>query len=155
MTIISIVIIVQLMERIAILASDIGRLLRREFDQRAKSAGLTRPQWRLLMTLRDREGINQGELAELLLVEPITVCRMVDRLEESGMLVRRADPADRRSWRLHLEPRARRLLEELRPTVMEFLADIFDGIPDDERQATVRALEKLRANLARTNDGQD
>ena len=143
------------MERIAILASDIGRLLRREFDQRAKSAGLTRPQWRLLMTLRDREGINQGELAELLLVEPITVCRMVDRLEESGMLVRRADPADRRSWRLHLEPRARRLLEELRPTVMEFLADIFDGIPDDERQATVRALEKLRANLARTNDGQD
>ncbi|MCB2083655.1 MAG: MarR family transcriptional regulator [Sphingomonadaceae bacterium] len=143
------------MERIAILASDIGRLLRREFDQRAKSAGLTRPQWRLLMTLRDREGINQGELAELLLVEPITVCRMVDRLEESGMLVRRADPADRRSWRLYLEPRARRLLEELRPTVMEFLADIFDGIPDDERQATVRALEKLRANLARTNDGQD
>ncbi|MCB2085970.1 MAG: MarR family transcriptional regulator [Sphingomonadaceae bacterium] len=143
------------MERIAILASDIGRLLRREFDQRAKSAGLTRPQWRLLMTLRDREGINQGELAELLLVEPITVCRMVDRLEESGMLVRRADPADRRSWRLHLEPRARRLLEELRPTVMEFLADIFDGIPDDERQATVRTLEKLRANLVRTNDGQD
>ncbi|MEZ5692442.1 MAG: MarR family transcriptional regulator [Altererythrobacter sp.] len=143
------------MERIAILASDIGRLLRREFDQRAKSAGLTRPQWRLLMTLRDREGINQGELAELLLVEPITVCRMVDRLEESGMLVRRADPADRRSWRLYLEPRARRLLEELRPTVMEFLADIFDGIPDDERQATVRALEKLRANLVRTNDGQD
>ena len=143
------------MERIAILASDIGRLLRRELDQRAKSAGLTRPQWRLLMTLRDREGINQGELAELLLVEPITVCRMVDRLEESGMLVRRADPADRRSWRLHLEPRARRLLEELRPTVMEFLADIFDGIPDDERQATVRTLEKLRANLVRTNDGQD
>ena len=143
------------MERIAILASDIGRLLRREFDQRAKSAGLTRPQWRLLMTLRDREGINQGELAELLLVEPITVCRMVDRLEESGMLVRRADPADRRSWRLYLEPRARRLLEELRPTVMEFLADIFDGIPDDERQATVRTLEKLRANLVRTNDGQD
>ena len=143
------------MERIAILTSDIGRLLRREFDQRAKSAGLTRPQWRLLMTLRDREGINQGELAELLLVEPITVCRMVDRLEESGMLVRRADPADRRSWRLYLEPRARRLLEELRPTVMEFLADIFYGIPDDERQATVRALEKLRANLVRTNDGQD
>ena len=97
----------------------------------------------------------EGELAELLLVEPITVCRMVDRLEESGMLVRRADPADRRSWRLHLEPRARRLLEELRPTVMEFLADIFDGIPDDERQATVRTLEKLRANLVRTNDGQD
>ena len=60
----------------------------------------------MLSVLRRHEGINQGGLAEILEVEPITVCRMVDRLQEAGLVERRPDPADRRSWRLHLTAKA-------------------------------------------------
>lgn len=139
------------MEELAILTSDIARLLRREFDAHVKSAGLTRPQWRLLTTLRDHEGINQGELAELLMVEPITVCRMIDRLQDSSLIERRPDPDDRRSWRLHLGPRAHEILKELRPLAIEFLTGVCAGIPEAEQEAACKTLEKLRANLDRAN----
>ena len=82
-----------------------SRLVRRAFDARARAIGVTRPQWQVLSALRRHPGVNQGALADLLDVEPITVCRMVDRLQEAGLVERRPDPADRRSWRLHLLPK--------------------------------------------------
>ena len=107
------------MELLGSVISDVSRLLRRSFDARARKIGVTRPQWQVLTTLARNEGVNQGRLAELLDVEPITVCRMVDRLQDSDLVERRADPADRRSWRLFLTEQARGLLSELRPLAEE------------------------------------
>ncbi|MBV9117137.1 MAG: MarR family transcriptional regulator, partial [Acetobacteraceae bacterium] len=63
---------------------------------------MTRAQWAILIWLERQPGISQKELAELLEVEPITVARLIDRLEARGMVERRPDPRDRRIWRLHL-----------------------------------------------------
>lgn len=63
---------------------DSSRLLRRAFDARMRQLGVTGPQARLLLELSKAEGENQGHYAERLEVEPITLCRMVDRMEESG-----------------------------------------------------------------------
>ena len=71
--------------------------------------------------LSRNEGINQGGLAELLEVEPITLCRMVDRLEEAGLVERRRDPADRRAWQLFLTDKSRPLLDELRAIADELI----------------------------------
>ena len=76
-------------------------------DRRAGCHGLTRAQWVILFWLDRQPGLSQKELAEILEVEPITVARLIDRLEERGMVERRADPGDRRVWRLHLLPPAR------------------------------------------------
>src|SRR5215210_7149093 len=105
----------RMIENIATVLSDVSRLMRREFDARARDIGVTRPQWQVLTVLRRNEGVNQGGLADLLEVEPITVCRMVDRLQEADLVERRADPADRRSWRLFLTAKAQGLLGQLRP----------------------------------------
>ena len=101
-------------ENLAAVLSDVSRLMRREFDARARDIGVTRPQWQVLTVLRRNEGVNQGGLADLLEVEPITVCRMVDRLQEADLVERRADPADRRSWRLFLTSKAQALLMSMR-----------------------------------------
>lgn len=85
-------------ENLASILSHVSGLLRREFDSRARDIGGTRPQWQVLTVRCRNEGVNQGGLADLLEVEPVTVCRMVER---------RADPADRRSWRLFLTEKAR------------------------------------------------
>ena len=74
------------MENIGFLISDVSRLMRKRFDERARSVGATRAQWKTLVTLARHEGINQGGLADLLEVEPITLCRMIDRLEEACMV---------------------------------------------------------------------
>ncbi|MFD2578982.1 MarR family winged helix-turn-helix transcriptional regulator [Novosphingobium colocasiae] len=80
----------------------ITRLIRRSFDVRARKIGVTRAQWQVLYHLREHPGVKQSGLAELLEVEPITAGRMIDRMEEAGLVERRPDPADRRAWRLHL-----------------------------------------------------
>ena len=80
----------------------------------AGTLGLTRAQWRVLAQLRRRQGINQTALAEILEIETITLGRHIDRLADKGWVERRADPADRRAWRLYLDDKAQPVLDELR-----------------------------------------
>src|SRR5260221_4775931 len=86
------------------LLHDVARLLRVDADKRARCHGMTRAQWAILIWLERQPGISQKELSEILEVEPITVARLIDRLEARGMVERRPDPKDRRIWRLHLLP---------------------------------------------------
>ena len=129
--------------------SDTARLMRRSFDERARRIGVTRSQWQVLILLKRVEGINQGGLAELLEVEPITLCRMVDRLQEGELVERRRDPADRRAWRLFLSEKARGLLEELRPVAEEMLNVALDGISEADQMALMATLDRIRQNLSR------
>lgn len=136
-------------DNLGTMVADVSHLMRRAFDERARSSGLSRPQWRVLTMLRRHEGINQGGLAELVEVEPITLCRMVDRLQEAELVERRADPADRRAWRLHLTDKARALLEEMRPMAFSLFDDAMTGLDPAERSDLFRMLERIRTNLSR------
>ena len=136
-------------DNLGTMVADVSHLMRRAFDERARSSGLSRPQWRVLTMLRRHEGINQGGLAELVEVEPITLCRMVDRLQEAGLVERRADPADRRAWRLHLTDKASALLEEMRPMAFSLFDDAMAGLDPAERSDLFRMLERIRTNLSR------
>jgi DNA-binding MarR family transcriptional regulator len=136
-------------ENLASILSDVARLVRREFDARARDIGVTRPQWQVLTVLRRHEGVNQGGLADLLEVEPITVCRMVDRLQEAELVERRADPADRRSWRLFLTGKAEALLAQLRPFADDMIEDALFGVTEGNRAILRQVLEQMRQNLSR------
>lgn len=137
------------MQNIGAQLSDTARIMRREFDARARSIGVTRPQWQVLSVLGRNEGTNQGGLAELLEVEPITVCRMIDRLQEADLIERRADPADRRSWRLFLTPKANELLDHLRPLADSMLEEALAGVSDGDRDLLSQTLGRIRQNLSR------
>lgn len=126
---------------------DLSRLARRSFDARARQIGVTRQQWQVLVTLRRHEGVKQGGLAELLDVEPISVCRMVDRLQEADLVERRPDPADRRSWRLFLTAKAEVLLAQLRPLAEQMEAQALHGITPAQRDDLCRLLDAIRQNL--------
>src|SRR5882757_3179444 len=80
---------------------DTARLISKRYDQRAKGLGLTRAQTQLLAYLLSHEGINQARLADLLEIEPISLARLLDRMEQSGWVERRPDPKDRRAWLLY------------------------------------------------------
>lgn len=136
------------MENLGSMLADTSRILRRSFDVRARDIGVTRAQWQVLTTLLRHEGVNQGGLADLLDVDPITVCRMVDRLQDATLVERRADPADRRSWRLFLTGKAAALLGQLQPLGEQLEAEAFEGISSEEREAVLATLGRLRNNLA-------
>ena len=136
-------------ENIATLMAQVSRLMRRAFDEKARSIGATRPQWQVLVLLASNEGINQGGLAEILEVEPITLGRMIDRLQDAELVERRADPADRRAWRLFLTGKAQLLLEQLRPLAAEMLEAALDGVPAEQRDQLAETMRRMRANLTR------
>lgn len=135
-------------DSLAFLLKDTSRLLRRRFDAKARSLGVSRAQWQVLFGLSRNEGTNQTGLADYLEVETITLCRMVDRLEEAGLVERRADPADRRAWRLHLTPAAHPLLEQLREIGDDVVEEAQAGIDPADLAAAMTALTVMRANLS-------
>ncbi len=134
-------------DSLGFLISDVSRLMRRRFDERARALGATRAQWRTLTTLSRNEGLNQGALAELLEVEPITLCRMIDRLEEAGLVERRRDPADRRAWQLFLTDKSKPVLAELKATADELIENVLTGMSEPVRDALGASLNRMRANL--------
>lgn len=130
------------------LLSDSARLLRRAFDARVRALGMTSRQARLLLILHVTEGENQGYYAELLEVEPISLTRMVDRMEEAGLIERRRDPADRRAWRLFLTDRSRCVIDQVRDSLTGLEDEMLAGLEPQQRKALGQMLESIRENFS-------
>jgi MarR family transcriptional regulator for hemolysin len=129
------------------LLHDVARLLRVDADKRARQHGMTRAQWGILIWLERQPGISQKELAEILEVEPITVARLVDRLEARGMVERRPDPRDRRIWRLHLLPPAHSVLHEIDEQRADMTRILTGGIAEESLETMTEALLRMKATL--------
>jgi MarR family transcriptional regulator for hemolysin len=129
------------------LLHDVARLLKKRFEQNSSGSGLTRSRWQVLAYLAQNEGINQTGLAELLEIEPITLGRIVDKLETMGLIERHPHPTDRRTWLLHLMPAARPKLEQVRQLGDVTRREALAGVSDDDRQRLLKTLEAMKANL--------
>jgi len=127
---------------------DVARLLRKRFDQRARVLGLSRAQWSVLAHLSRNEGIRQNALAEILEVEPITLARQIDRLEESALVERRADPTDRRARLLYLRRAAHPILDQMRHLGAETREEALCGIDPERRDALIETLLEIKRNLS-------
>jgi MarR family transcriptional regulator for hemolysin len=130
------------------LLHDVARLLRRRFEQNARLSGLTRSQWQVLAYLVKNEGINQNGLADLLEVEPITLCRIVDKLQALGLVERHPDPSDRRVWLLHLTPAARPKLTQLGKLGEVTRGEALAGVSEADTERLLKTLQALKSNLA-------
>ncbi len=130
-----------------LLMHDVARLCRVEADRRARRNGMTRAQWGILLRLGRTPGITQKELADILEVEPITVARLVDRLQAASLVERRPDMQDRRVWRLHLRAEASGMLEEIGRARAELAAFVTAGLSDTQRAVVVSALQRMKTNL--------
>jgi MarR family transcriptional regulator for hemolysin len=137
----------QLDRDLLFLVNDVARLFRTRFDQRARAQGMTRAQWVILARLNVKPGLSQGEMASLLEVEPISVGRLIDRLEARGLVERRPDPTDRRVRRLHLLPAARPILDEIAKYRDLLSFEVLDGVDEDKREGLVDALLRMKNNL--------
>jgi MarR family transcriptional regulator, transcriptional regulator for hemolysin len=132
---------------IGFLMHDVARLIRYRFDSRARGLGVTRPQWRALFNLARDPGMTQAELADRLEVERITLCRMIDRLAEAGLVERRADPPDRRVWRLHLLPAANDIVDRLATLGAEVEQEVLMPLSEAERENMIASLTRMREGL--------
>ena len=127
---------------------DVTRQLRKHFDRRATRLELTRAQWHALKSIRRNEGLSQKDVAEYLDMEPIAIGRVLDRLEKTGFIERRADPADRRRWSLYLLPKAHAVVDEMEIIASELRDDAMRGVGRDDFETLLRVLTQFKDNLA-------
>jgi MarR family transcriptional regulator, transcriptional regulator for hemolysin len=126
---------------------DVARLMRTRFDRWARAYGMTRAQGVILARLSRQPGMTQNEMAGLCEVEPITVGRLVDRLEARGLLERRLDPSDRRIRRLHLLPAAEPILKEIQNYKAELFREVTQDLDEDTVERVTNALLKMKTRL--------
>lgn len=129
------------------LVHDVARLMRTRFERNARALGLTRSQGQVLVYLADNEGIQQGTLAEKIGVEPITLTRILDRLEEAGLIERLPYRADRRVRLLRLTPAARPLIDDIVAIVALTQGEAMAGVTDEDRDRLLGILSRMKANL--------
>jgi len=130
-----------------VLVSDVARMVRTFADARAREHGMTRAQWMILLRVDRQPGMSQNELAALLEVEPITVGRLIDRLERRGMVERCDDPQDRRIWRLRLTAAALPMLKKIAKARAELNDILTAGLPQKDLQTAVDCLLQMKTNM--------
>jgi DNA-binding MarR family transcriptional regulator len=135
-------------ERFGFLITDVGRLVGRLFDQRARNVlSLSRAQCRVLAFLSLHGDINQATLADLLEVTPIALARLIDRMAEGGWIERHPDPNDRRAYRLVLTAKAERSLAQALAVGDAVRDEALAGLAEDERRELIGLLLQVRDNL--------
>ena len=133
------------------LMADITRLMRRDFARRAQPLDMTEGQWRVLARLSGNEGLTQAALAEQMEVQPITLVRLIDRLEAAGLVERRPAPKDRRAFQLFLTPKAQPIIDRIWDFGHQTREEAMAGLSAAEREHLIDTLIGIKAKLARSN----
>ena len=134
------------------LLKEVTRRYVNRFEVRAREISLNLAQAKALVRLEKNEGVSQARLAELAEVEPMTMVRILDRMEAEGLLERRPDPADRRARCLYLTAKAKPILSEIWRLSDEVRAELFAGISKAEREQFMDVLERLYDNILKLSE---
>ncbi|MGS7843735.1 MarR family winged helix-turn-helix transcriptional regulator [Stenotrophomonas forensis] len=129
------------------LLADISRVIGRVFDRRGAPSGVTRVQWRAIKCLQHQQGQTQVALAELMDMEPIAVGRVLDRLQKGGFIERKADPNDRRCWRLYLTAQCEAVIVTMDAVAKSLREDSVRGVDPQELATTLKVLGQIRETL--------
>ncbi len=131
-----------------------SRLMRRRFVHHAREAGLqlNRSEASLLWQVFHEPGTNQAKVASELDIETITVVRLVDSLEEAGLLERRPHSTDRRVRTLWLTAAGEEAAERIRAINDLVRAEALAGVPTAERQRLLTLLLAIRSNLWKASE---
>jgi len=135
-------------DRLGFLIHDSARLLRKRFEAKGSGYGLSAAQWRLMVRLVKDEGVAQARLAELLEIEPISVSRLLDRMEEGGWIERRQDANDRRVRMIFPTEKSREAFAAIKSVAGEVYDAALDGLSSDEKRVLVKALSAIITNLS-------
>ncbi|MGQ3071059.1 MAG: MarR family winged helix-turn-helix transcriptional regulator [Ferrovibrionaceae bacterium] len=131
-----------------LLIYEISHQMRKRLEQRAKGLGLTRAQWQALGKLKRHAELSQAQLADMLDLEPITISRLLDRMEEAGLISRRPHPTDRRIRLVSVTETAKPILDEFRVLVDELHEEVLGHLSAAERAELIDRLTAIRAILA-------
>ena len=131
-----------------VLLSDAARHMRTYGNQIAQQHGMTFGQLTILARLEGESELSQNELAATTELAPMTVARLVDRLEELGLVKRCADPKDRRMWRLRLTPVASSPVRDIKALRARLFLVATKGINAGALGTMAHCLQQMKENVS-------
>ena len=134
-------------QRLGFIMHDVSRLRRVVFDDFMKPFGATRSQWWVLAYLSRHDGMIQSDLADMLDLGKAALGGLIDRLETSGLVERRADASDRRVKRIYLSSKGAQLVKVMHKRSHEMSERILLGLDETQRHMLSDMLALVKKNL--------
>jgi DNA-binding MarR family transcriptional regulator len=135
-------------DRLGFLIHDAQRLLRKRFEMRGADFGLSAAQWRLLVRVVKDEGVPQARLAEILEIEPISVSRLLDRMEAGGWISRQQDANDRRVRMIFPTDKSRSAFVAIKSVAGDVYEEAVSGLTGEQRRMLIGGLARIVENLS-------
>ena len=130
------------------LLPELARRIRSHGDHSARQHRMTWAQSMIVRQLERQPGLSQNELAAVVGVAPITVARLIDRIEALGLVKGHEDPTDRRIWRLRVTPAAAFALRDSKFYQAELDELIIKGVDSAVLEVMIVGLRKMKENLS-------
>lgn len=134
-------------KRLGFLIHDVSRLRRMVVDEMMRPIGGTRSQWWVLAYLKHHDGLSQTDLASVLELGKAGLGGLIDRLETSKFITRKADKNDRRINRIYLTAKGKRITEVMYEKNNKLSEFMLNGLSKAERNALTRNLSLIKENL--------
>jgi DNA-binding MarR family transcriptional regulator len=109
--------------------------------------GVTPAEATVLHVIMANPDVSHGELAEILLIQPPNMTKMLKRLEAEGLIDRLVSASDRRRVVLSLTPKARRLVLQYRGAAFAHEKTAFSAFSTAERKTFIRLVRRALASL--------
>lgn len=135
------------MQSLGLMLHDAARLIKSEFERRARGHRLSLMQWRTLGALNQNDGMSQVALAARVEASQMTMSDIIDRLESEGLVRRESDPADKRAKLVWITAAAAPVVEEMRSIATEVYAAALAGIAPEDLDGLTRSLQQIVSNL--------
>jgi MarR family transcriptional regulator, transcriptional regulator for hemolysin len=132
---------------IGYLTHEVARLFRRRFEDAASPHDITLPQWKVISELNHQGQLAQVALAAAVDSDPMTMSKILERLEKRGLISREADPADSRAKVVRLTDEGRTLFATAKTFGREIYDQALEGLSGDDRAAILAGLVRIRDNL--------
>jgi DNA-binding MarR family transcriptional regulator len=113
------------------------------FNRELVPLGIQGKHFGVLMTLARRDSVSQRQLADQLSNDKTWMVRMIDDLEQRGLVVRAADPSDRRAFAITMTPAGRQTFQAARKVAERVTDQLLSGFAANERQELIRLLARF------------
>jgi DNA-binding MarR family transcriptional regulator len=124
-----------------------SQMFRTLVDTFVERVDIHRGQALLLCTIVRQDGMTQSEIADLLSVQGATVTNMLQRMEESGWVIRRRDPDDNRLVRVYATDTGRTKEQDITTALEHLQEKLFEGIPEAQRSVIRQLLQQMMTNI--------
>jgi hypothetical protein fulcA4_07922 len=138
-----------LKSRIGMKLVRVGKMVRAIANRKFIEADypITPEQFTVLTAILDHDGLYQRQIGALTLKDRPNITRIINILENKGLVTRTADTNKRKIFKINITEKGKDAYEEVLPTVVEHWQNTVKGVTDEELESCLKVLNKIKMNL--------